>query len=187
MNAIRTDTEKKKSVSLSLARNGPVDPPRSWVTGEHHRYLHNYLAVALTVPRGKHVEAGTATYRVPIRQHFSGYRWRRVVARRGDVTRRKKIVSLSSVRLADLQGRSSRDARRKCNGATQLARSIRAAHARALLRAQRPIVGEFARREHFDIFKRRASPFVSFSAKDASRRIFGKLCARIAVPKGIRI
>lgn len=38
-------------------RNGPVDPPRSWVTGEHHRYLHNYLAVALTVPRGKHVEA----------------------------------------------------------------------------------------------------------------------------------
>ena len=153
-------------VSLSLARNGPVDPPRSWVTGEHHRYLHNYLTVALTVPRGKHVEAGTATYRVPIRQHFSGYRWRQVVARRGDVTRRKRIVSLSSVRIF-------RDDLRAIHaGSAAVPRSSRDLFAARMLarycaRSYRSSVN-WRGASNSTFFKRRASPFISFPAKDAS-------------------
>lgn len=87
---------------LSISNPDPVDPPYRWNTGEHHCYLHNYLAMALIVPRGKQAEPGRSILHRDVLYVFDTSP---VSCPTVDVASRNKTFSPSCAKLANLQGR----------------------------------------------------------------------------------
>lgn len=99
----RKKEKKKNTVNLIFRqKNGPVDPPYRWNTGEHHCYLHNYLAMALIVPRGKQAEPGRSILHRDVLYVFDTSP---VSCPTVDVASRNKTFSPSCAKLANLQGR----------------------------------------------------------------------------------
>lgn len=119
---IKEQTYREKN---SKARNGPVDPPTAGISA-------SIAVICIIISRWPWLFHEENKWKQVYRDvlwlntslFFALARWE--VARQKKKGR-KKDMFLSSVRLADLQGRSSRGAYRKCSGATRLARSSRAA------------------------------------------------------------
>lgn len=113
---IKEQTYKEKN---SKARNGPVDPPTAGISA-------SITVICIIISRWPwlfHEEnKWKQVYRI-VAEYVAVFRPSALRSRAA----KKKDMFLSSVRLADLQGRSSRGAYRKCSGATRLARSSRAA------------------------------------------------------------